>query len=410
MHRQFMENYKTSDTTSQFSLYIHVPFCQTKCPYCDFNTYSGIEYQTKNYLDALVTEIRQWGPLLTGMDTRSIFFGGGTPSYISVDHIEQILYASQSSFDVNDSAEITIETNPGDLSISYASSLRRIGVNRLSLGTQSLDDSLLQVIGRRHSAKGAMLAYDAARTAGFDNINLDFMYGLPYQSMDQWNQTLRAMIDMSPEHLSLYCLTLEDGTPLKKNVDAGHIPEPDADLAAEMYLVADSTLKSAGYVQYEISNWCRPGRESQHNLNYWYNNRYLGLGPGAHSFLGNYRFKNINAPVKYIKSLDQKFSTTGEHVPGALTETVLQQIPSVDDIEYINPQLEMAETMMLSLRLMHGISSTAFRNRFGVGLLSTYGKQIRECEDLDLLVFDEDILRLSENGRLLSNEVFVKFF
>ena len=410
MHRQFMENYKTSDTTSQFSLYIHVPFCQTKCPYCDFNTYSGIEYLTQNYLDALVTEIRQWGPLLTGMGTRSIFFGGGTPSYISVDHIEQILCASQSSFDVNDSAEITIETNPGDLSISYASSLRRIGVNRLSLGTQSLDDSLLQVIGRRHSAKGAMSAYDAARTAGFDNINLDFMYGLPYQSMDQWNQTLRAMIDMSPEHLSLYCLTLEDGTPLKKNVDAGHIPEPDADLAAEMYLVADSTLKSAGYVQYEISNWCRPGRESQHNLNYWYNNRYLGLGPGAHSFLGNYRFKNINAPVKYIKSLDQKFSTTGKHVPEALTETILQQIPSVDDIEYINPQLEMAETMMLSLRLMHGMSSTAFQKRFGVDLLSTYGKQIRECEDLDLLVFDEDILRLSENGRLLSNEVFVKFF
>lgn len=401
-----MEN----DTTSQFSLYIHVPFCQTKCPYCDFNTYSGIEYLTQNYLDALVTEIRQWGSLLTGMGARSIFFGGGTPSYISIDHIEQILYASQSSFDVNDSAEITIEANPGDLSISYASSLRRIGVNRLSLGTQSLDDSLLQVIGRRHSAKGAMSAYDAARTAGFDNINLDFMYGLPYQSMDQWNQTLHAMIDMSPEHLSLYCLTLEDGTPLKKNVDAGHIPEPDADLAAEMYLVADSTLKSAGYVQYEISNWCRPGRESQHNLNYWYNNRYLGLGPGAHSFLGNYRFKNINAPVKYIKSLDQKFSTTEEHVPEALTETILQQIPSVDDIEYINAHLEMAETMMLSLRLMHGISSTAFQNRFGVDLLSTYGKQIRECVDLDLLVFDEDILRLSENGRLLSNEVFVKFF
>ena len=405
-----MQNDKNIEAMGPFSLYIHVPFCQTKCPYCDFNTYSGIEYLTPNYLAALVTEIQQWGSLLADTGTRSIFFGGGTPSYIPVENIEQILCVSRSSFDINDSAEITIETNPGDLSISYASSLKRIGINRLSLGTQSLDDSLLQVIGRRHSAKEARSAYDAARAAGFDNINLDFMYGLPFQNMYQWNETLRGMIDMSPEHISLYCLTLEDGTPLKKNVDAGYIPEPDADLAADMYLVADKSLKEAGYIQYEISNWCRPGRESQHNLNYWHNNRYLGVGPGAHSFLGSFRFKNINNPIKYIKSLDRRFSADGELAPESLTETLLHQIPSVEGIEYIDTELEMAETMMLSLRLMHGISFTSFQNRFGVDLLSTYGKQIQECVSLDLLVYDEDTLHLSENGRLLSNEAFVKFF
>ena len=268
-------------------LYIHVPFCKTKCPYCDFNTYQGIESQMGSYLEAVTGEIRLWGRSLAHPQVRTVFFGGGTPSYLPNGDIAAILEAANDAFVIASDAEVTIEANPGDLNAEACRGLLRQGVNRLSIGVQSLDNGLLQLLGRRHSADGAIEAFQTARSAGFNNVNLDLMYGLPNQSLDQWEDTIARLAALSPEHISLYALTLEEGTPMRLWADQGKIPEPDPDLAADMYDMARRVLAESGYRHYEISNWAQPGQESRHNLIYWRNEPYLGVGPGAHSRLGD---------------------------------------------------------------------------------------------------------------------------
>ena len=267
-------------------LYIHVPFCKTKCPYCDFNTYQGIESQMGAFVEAVASELQLWGMALGGPRVRTVFFGGGTPSYLPDGAIAEILEAAVRAFVVNADAEITLEANPGDLDRDACRSLLRQGVNRLSIGVQSLDNGLLQLLGRRHSADGAVEAFRTAREAGFENINLDLMYGLPNQHLSQWEDTITRLAELAPEHISLYALTLEEGTPMHLWAKQGRIPEPDPDMAADMYASARKVLSDAGFHHYEISNWSRPGLESRHNLVYWRNEPYLGVGPGAHSRLG----------------------------------------------------------------------------------------------------------------------------
>ena len=274
-------------------LYIHVPFCKTKCPYCDFNTYQGIEGQMGSYLEAVTTDLRLWGSALGHPRVRTVFFGGGTPSYLPEGDIDAILRAARDAFVVDGEAEITIEANPGDLDYAACRGLLRQGVNRLSIGVQSLDNGLLQLLGRRHSADDAITAFQTARDAGFENVNLDLMYGLPHQSVAQWEDTITRLAALFPEHVSLYALTLEEGTPMRLWADQGRIPEPDPDLAADMYAIARRVLAESGYHHYEISNWARPGLQSRHNLVYWRNEPYLGVGPGAHSRLGDYRFWTV---------------------------------------------------------------------------------------------------------------------
>ena len=269
-------------------LYIHVPFCKTKCPYCDFNTYQGIESQMESYLRAVTGEIRLWGSALGRPRVRTVFFGGGTPSYLPEGDIAEIMRVAADAFRIDPEAEVTLEANPGDLDSNACQGLLRQGVNRLSIGVQSLDNGLLQLLGRRHSADGAVEAFQTARNAGFTNVNLDLMYGLPDQTLDQWSDTIERLAALSPEHISLYALTLEEGTPMRVWADQGKIPEPDPDLAADMYAKARTVLDASGYHHYEISNWSQPGLESQHNLIYWRNEPYLGVGPGAHSRLGAY--------------------------------------------------------------------------------------------------------------------------
>ena len=215
------------------ALYIHVPFCKTKCPYCDFNTYQGIERMMDPYMGAVTQEITQWGRVLEGAAVNSVFFGGGTPSYLNEGSIDRILESARSSFQLKDGAEITIEANPGDLDLPACQRLINAGVNRLSIGVQSLDNELLSLLGRRHDADQAMAALAIARSGGFSNINLDFMYGLPHQTMLQWQDTMQRMVSQHPDHISLYCLTLEEGTPLHRWVETGKLPQADEDLAAE---------------------------------------------------------------------------------------------------------------------------------------------------------------------------------
>ena len=393
---------------SGMGLYVHVPFCKTKCPYCDFNTYQGIENLIEPFLPALMTEIECWGQTLARPLVKSVFFGGGTPSYLPQGYVEQILAAIQSSFQVRPGAEISIEANPGDLDAEACAGILKQGVNRLSIGVQSLDNGLLNLLGRRHQASEAIEAFQAARQAGFDNVNLDLMYGLPNQSLEQWQQTLTSLIDLAPEHISLYALTIEEGTPMHKWASEGSIPEPDSDLAADMYQYARESLADAGYHHYEISNWSLPDRECKHNLVYWENGPYLGVGPGAHSRLGDYRFWTVLSPRDYnTKATD--WSDHGVPPIDELIESSLQAIPTLGGWEHLSLETTCSETMFLGLRLLDGLNLSAASAEAGVDLAKKFAVPIRECINLGLLEQDGEILRLTESTYLVANQAFTRF-
>ena len=393
---------------SGMGLYVHVPFCKTKCPYCDFNTYQGIENLIEPFLPALMTEIECWGQTLARPLVKSVFFGGGTPSYLPQGYIEQILAAIQSSFQIRPGAEISIEANPGDLDAEACAGILKQGVNRLSIGVQSLDNGLLNLLGRRHQASEAIEAFQAARQAGFDNVNLDLMYGLPNQSLEQWQQTLTSLIDLAPEHISLYALTIEEGTPMRKWASEGSIPEPDSDLAADMYQYARESLADAGYHHYEISNWSLPDRECKHNLVYWENGPYLGVGPGAHSRLGDYRFWTVLSPRDYnTKATD--WSDHGAPPIDALAESSLQAIPTLGGWEHLSHETTCSETMFLGLRLLDGLNLSAASAEAGVDLAKKFAVPIEECINLGLLEQDGATLRLTESTYLVANQAFTRF-
>ena len=389
-------------------LYIHVPFCKTKCPYCDFNTYQGIESQMEGYLKAVTSEIRLWGRALGRPRVRTVFFGGGTPSYLPEGDIAKILRAAADAFTIDAEAEVTLEANPGDLNADACRSLLRQGINRLSIGVQSLDNGLLQLLGRRHSADGAIEAFKTARESGFDNVNLDLMYGLPHQSLTQWRDSIERLAALSPEHISLYALTLEEGTPMRVWADQGKIPEPDPDLAADMYAMARTVLADAGYHHYEISNWSVPGLESQHNLIYWRNEPYLGVGPGAHSRLGAYRFWTVLAPRDYADHAASWRQTAGPAWQ-AFGEAELGDARTVDGWEYIDDATRCAETMFLGLRLLDGLSLSLASTAAGQDLESRYRGEIDDLLSLGLLRRDGDTIRLDESAYLVANQVFTRF-
>ena len=390
------------------ALYVHVPFCNTKCPYCDFNTYQGIERLMGPYLDAVTTETRLWGDLLRRPAVTSVFLGGGTPSYLSNGYVDRILAAANEAFRLDPEAEITMEANPGDLDVESCRRLSNAGINRLSLGVQSLDDGLLRLLGRRHDADQALEAFESARRGGFRNINLDLMYGLPQQTMAQWETTLQRLVSHGPEHISLYALTLEDGTPLQKWVEMGRHPEPDPDLAADMYHYAEDLLEAGGYHHYEISNWCLPGLESRHNMAYWLNRPYLGVGPGAHSSLGSFRFWDVSSPVAYIKAV-KDWDGNPFPPPAALTEVTLDTVPPVDLCEFIDEETRCSETMFLGLRLLEGIDLEAVSAGVECDLSARYNREIQDLVGLGLLERGNGILRLTKPAYLIANQVFTRF-
>ncbi|PKB57598.1 MAG: hypothetical protein BZY73_02470 [SAR202 cluster bacterium Casp-Chloro-G3] len=390
------------------SLYIHVPFCKTKCPYCDFNTYQGIEGLMAPYLEALIAEVECWGRCLGRPVVNTVFFGGGTPSYLPKDSIARILQAVGSAFAVDPNAEITTEANPGDLSSDLCHQLLGAGVNRISFGVQSLDNDLLKMLGRRHDAAQAIAAYHTARQSGFSDINLDLIYGLPHQTMPQWQDTLQRLAALHPAHISLYCLTLEEGTPMQSWVKQGKLPQPDTDLAADMYHYAEDLLADAGYHHYEISNWSIPDHDSRHNKAYWLNLPYLGVGPGAHSRLGNYRFWTVDSPRAYIDKVNQWAKAKHEPI-SELDEMALQNILSVGGNEHIDIDLSAAETMFLGLRLLDGMDLAQASAQLGVDLAAKYETPISDLLDLGLLERQGTRLRLTKDAYLIANQVFIRF-
>ena len=391
------------------ALYVHIPFCETKCPYCDFNTYARIETLIPSYVEALRTEVPIWGQLLGHPTIETVFFGGGTPSYLPEYHIASVLDTIRRCFDLASGAEVTLEANPGDFSSSKLAAYLDCGLNRLSIGVQSLNDRLLRVLGRRHSAAEAVQAYRMAIQAGFANVNLDLIYGLPHQTIEDWLETLEGAAELNPPHVSMYCLTLEEGTPMEQWVRSGKMPQPDPDLAADMYLAAQEAMLRQGYRHYEISSWARPGFESRHNLTYWRNQPYLGVGPGAHSYLAEYRFANLASPRDYVRRL-QENALAAHELPGSLSADVLKGVPVVQTVEAIDQRLEMAETLMLGLRLATGVSVDEFARRFGVKPAQVYGDTIAELTSLGLLEAVDGSLGLTGRGRMLGNEVFSRFF
>jgi oxygen-independent coproporphyrinogen-3 oxidase len=376
------------------SLYLHIPFCHTRCHYCDFNTYAGILPLREPYVRALLTEIALAGDMARQTDgqprrSRTIFFGGGTPSLLSVSQIGRILDACREHFAVDQQAEITLEANPGTLSLQQLEGLRAAGINRLSMGAQSFDAELLKSLGRIHTPQQITQAVRFARTAGFTSINVDFMFGLPGQTMQHWRDTLERALDLRPEHLSLYSLIVEEGTPFFTWVQDGRITPGDEDLCADMYEYADERLRAEGYANYEISNWALPGHESRHNLTYWLNLPYIGMGAGAYSSFGGRRFSNVREPLDYIRLLKER------------------RIPEVES-ERVGHSQAMSETAFLALRTAMGLHLPTFERRFGIPFAQYVGDRLRPVEEAGLLERDDRWLRLSKRGRLLGNEVFYR--
>ena len=387
------------------SLYVHIPFCQTKCFYCDFNTYTKLESLIPLYIKALELEAEFWSKYFNETEIKSIFIGGGTPSYIPENYINQLLNTIFSKFNVSECSEITLESNPNDLSEKSLNTYSKSGINRISIGVQSFDDTLLQDLGRRHSQQNAINAYYLAKEAGFENISIDLMYGLPRQSINQWIETLSKLLMLKPLHVSMYGLTLEEGTPMNEWVKTGQLIKPNDDIAAEMYIKAVDVMSKNEYLHYEISNWAMPGFQSKHNLNYWNNNAYLGIGPGAHSYIPPFRFSNIKSPREYTKYLnDLKF----EHFNNNSINK--DNLKFIDIYEKIDASLEISETIMLGLRLNSGIKIKKFIDRFAINPLDLYLNTFIELKENNLLEFSNTYIKLTPKGRLLSNEVFLKFF
>ena len=376
------------------SLYLHIPFCHTRCHYCDFNTYAGILPLREPYVRALITEVELAGQLAQLTDgaprrSRTIFFGGGTPSLLTVTQITRLLAACRKAFAVDEQAEITLEANPGTLSFEQLKGLRAAGINRLSLGSQSFDAELLHRLGRIHSPDEIVQALCNARAAGFTSINLDFMFGLPGQTMQHWKTTLDRALALHPEHFSLYSLIIEEGTLFYTWTNEGRIIPGDEDLCADMYEYADERLQAEGYQNYEISNWALPGHQSRHNLTYWRNLPYLGMGAGAHSFFEGRRFSNILDPQEYITLLKK------------------QQRPEAES-ELIDRAHEMSETAFLALRTAQGLHLPTFEERFAEPFTQFVGMRLRTVEEAGLLEQEHEWIRLSKRGRLLGNEVFLR--
>ena len=391
-------------TDSRLGLYIHIPFCLTKCTYCDFNTYAGIESMVGDVVDSLDTELRIWARRPDITEFSSVFFGGGTPSYIPAAAIQRLINTARTQVGTTNHAEVTLEANPDDVSRDKLIRWREAGINRLSIGVQSFDDDLLDSLSRRHSASDALDAIQLARASGFNNTSIDLMYGLPHQTLGIWTDTLNTAIELRLPHISVYCLQIEPSTPMHHNIESGSLPMPDDDLAADMFELAMDALGDAGYEHYEISNWCLPEMRCAHNLGYWLNSRYLGIGPGAHSNLGGCRFWNVKSPKAYINAIRGTGNAPKLRYPEPATNSV-----AVDDVEVTSDAMRMAETMMLGLRLSEGVSFAGFARRFGVSMMEVYCVEISALSDLGLVEIDYDRLRLTRRGRLLGNEVFQRF-
>lgn len=371
-------------------LYIHIPFCRQKCLYCDFPSFAGKEGMMQAYVDALTAEIKSRGKGYSKKKVISVFFGGGTPTALPIPMLKQLMQAVYESWDIAEDAEITTEANPGTLDREMANALKKMGFNRLSMGVQAWQNRLLKDLGRIHTIEGFLENYQAVREAGFANVNVDLMFALPHQTMEDWQETVKNIISLQPEHISAYSLMIEEGTPFFDRYEKGLLEPASEKLDREMYHWAVDYLAEIGYEQYEISNFAKKGRQSRHNRIYWQAEEYLGMGLGSHSYMEGTRFHNTYDLQAYIKAKGDA--------------SLLKE-----EVEIITETDALAEFMFLGLRLTEGVSFDRFRARFGRELYEIYGTQVRELVEAGLLVEDAKGIRLTRRGIDVSNVVFEKF-
>jgi oxygen-independent coproporphyrinogen-3 oxidase len=364
-------------------LYVQVPFCASKCAYCDFASYAGREADIPRYVDAVIREIVRRGAETGHPRADTVFLGGGTPSLLDERQITRILDALHGAFPIEEGAEITCECNPGTLTARLAHALRKAGVNRLSIGAQARQARLLRLLGRIHDWQGVVASVETARQAGFDNINLDLMFGLPSQNVPDFRETLQAAIALSPSHLSCYGLIVEEGTPISRDIAEGKLALPDEEAEREMYELARHTLAADGFDQYEISNFARPGHACRHNLGCWTRVPYLGFGCAAHSFFEQCRTMNPSRIDAYLAGDEPK-------------------------TERISREEARFESMMLGLRLTRGVKNEDFADMHGMSIREAFGEKLDALINSGLLQWHEGALRLTRLGMDLQNSVLVE--
>ena len=368
------------DKKRRLGLYIHIPFCRQKCLYCDFcSVAGGDEALIERYVSSLCRCLEINSKNATGYEVDTIYMGGGTPTVLSSLQMERVLDSCFSHYSVAGDAEISCECNPATGSLEYFSDIRRMGVNRISIGLQSMQNGELRALGRIHDRNGFLDTFRSVRKAGFDNVSVDLMYGIPEQTMASFEDTLKRVVDISPEHISAYCLKVEENTPFGKMGD--RLILPDDDVTSDMYELCNSVLLGAGYSRYEISNFSKPARASRHNLRYWLGEEYLGIGAAAHSYFGGER---------YATSPNIAAFADGEFLVG--------------EREKISLEDKMTEYVMLRMRLDRGASAKEFRELFGRELLGEFGEAKKFIQSGHIL-FDGDVLRFSEKGIFVSSYI-----
>ncbi len=382
-----MLNESSQTADAKIAIYLHIPFCRQKCGYCSFVSYSGQDSLIPQYIQALKREIKLRSK---GEPVSTIYLGGGTPSLLPTQQIAEIMGALRDAFNMDEVEEISLEANPGMIGLPYLRELRSLGINRLSLGIQSFDDKELQCLDRIHTASEARAAFELAVRAGFDNINLDLIYGIPGQRLESWRSTMQKALELSPQHLSLYSLTLEAGTPMFAQVSRGELQLPSNDVLADEYELAEKLLGEGSYEHYEISNWSQLGYECRHNLIYWQCHPYLGLGLAAHSFMQSHRQANTSSLEDYV-----------QHCMGGKEPLEMD--------EYIAAELRLSEAMILGLRLTRGLQLEDIKAGFNTDPLRKFAVPIAELQQAGLLMLEDGYLRLTPRGRLLGNEVFLRF-
>ena len=373
-------------------IYIHVPFCRSRCSYCDFATGAYEGALAERYVGALAREIEAFGRVEGRAAVDTVYFGGGTPSLLTPAQVSRVLDAVRVRFEVDERAEVTLEMNPGTVTPAHLRGLRAAGVNRASFGAQTFDDRELKRLGRTHTSDDTRRTLEDLRAAGFDNISFDLIAGLPAQTLGAWGRNLEEALRLRPEHLSLYLLEVHEGTPLAGQIREGRYREPDPDLAAEMYRVMAARTRAAGYEQYEISNFCLTGRESRHNMKYWTGAPYFGFGCSAHSFDGRRtRWSNERDAAGYVR----------------LIEGAGSAVVTLDELDERGAS---AEALFLGLRLLgRGVDLAEHRALYRRDVREEYAEDLQRFGEAGLLEVDGDVLRLTARGALLSNEVFAAF-
>ncbi len=386
------------------SLYIHLPFCQRKCDYCDFSSLANSEHLIDNYLHALAVELKLLSSENKYESLSTVYIGGGTPTILSAEQLTLLFATISDNFSLDNELEYTIEANPGTLTNKKVAALKSAQINRVSLGAQAFQDELLSELGRIHNVSEIYQAVEQLRSAGIDNLSLDLMFGIPKQKMADLETSLEQVIELAVPHLSVYSLTVEEGTPFYKMQEAGELILPNESDELAMFQLTVAKLAEHGYDRYEISSYARPGFKSRHNQTYWLNQEYLAAGAGAHGYLNGIRYANQSNVAQYIADLSgSQLSVSNREIPSELLQAVqfTRHTPSQEE--------QKEDTMILGLRMLEGVSLTDYRERYGSDLIQDHAEAIEKLLALGLIAINAERIKLTEEGLLFGNQVNLEF-